>query len=70
MFNWADVVLEYTVTDNSIENGNPFIHSNIQGTFNLIEVARKNKNLKKFIRKIILKLPLQLYFLLLKNSFF
>ena len=32
--------------DNSIENGNPFIHSNIQGTFNLIEVARKNKNLK------------------------
>ena len=33
--------------DNSIENGNPFIHSNIQGTFNLIEVARKNKNLKK-----------------------
>jgi len=35
--------------DNSIENGNPFIHSNIQGTFNLIEVARKNKNLKKFI---------------------
>ena len=35
--------------DNSIENGNPFIHSNIQGTFNLIEVARQNKNLKKFI---------------------
>lgn len=35
--------------DNSIKDGNPFIHSNIQGTFNLIEVARKNKNLKKFI---------------------
>tara|TARA_R110000823_G_scaffold187834_1_gene319966 strand:- start:855 stop:1799 length:945 start_codon:yes stop_codon:yes gene_type:complete len=35
--------------DNSIKDGNPFIHSNIQGTFNLIEVARQNKNLKKFI---------------------
>lgn len=35
--------------DNSIKDGNPFIHSNIQGTFNLIERARENKSLKKFI---------------------
>lgn len=36
--------------DNSIKDGRPFIDSNIQGTFNLLELARKNKNLKKFIQ--------------------
>lgn len=35
--------------DNSIENGLPFIKSNVQGTFNLLEISRKNPNLKKFI---------------------
>lgn len=35
--------------DNSIENGRPFIMTNVMGTFNLVECARKNKNLKKFI---------------------
>lgn len=35
--------------DNSIKNGLPFIRTNVEGTFNMIEVARKNKNLKKFI---------------------
>lgn len=35
--------------DNSIKNGLPFIKSNVEGTFNLIEVARKNLNLKKFL---------------------
>lgn len=35
--------------DNSIQNGLPFIKSNILGTFNMIEVARKNPNLKKFL---------------------
>ena len=35
--------------DNSIKNGLPFIKSNVEGTFNLLEIARKNKNLKKFI---------------------
>ena len=35
--------------DNSIKNGLPFIKSNVEGTFNLLEVSRKNKNLKKFI---------------------
>jgi len=34
--------------DNSISNGLPFIKTNVQGTFNLLEVARKNKYLKKF----------------------
>lgn len=35
--------------DNSIENGRPFIMTNVLGTYNLIECARKNKGLKKFI---------------------
>lgn len=35
--------------DNSIENGKPFIKTNVEGTFNLLEISRKNKDLKKFI---------------------
>jgi dTDP-glucose 4,6-dehydratase len=35
--------------DNSISNGLPFIRTNVEGTFNLLEISRKNKNLKKFI---------------------
>ena len=35
--------------DNSIKDGMPFVRTNVEGTFNLIEVARKNPNLKKFL---------------------
>jgi len=35
--------------DNSIANGLPFVRTNVEGTFNLLEILRKNKNLKKFI---------------------
>jgi dTDP-glucose 4,6-dehydratase len=35
--------------DNSISNGLPFVRTNVEGTFNLIEISRKNKKLKKFI---------------------
>ena len=35
--------------DNSITNGLPFVRTNVEGTFNLLEISRKNKNLKKFI---------------------
>jgi dTDP-glucose 4,6-dehydratase len=35
--------------DNSISNGLPFVKTNVEGTFNLLETSRKNKNLKKFI---------------------
>ena len=35
--------------DNSIKNGMPFVRTNVEGTFNLIEIARKNPNLKKFL---------------------
>lgn len=35
--------------DNSITNGLPFVKTNVEGTFNLLEISRKNKKLKKFI---------------------
>ena len=35
--------------DNSITNGLPFVRTNVEGTFNLLEISRKNKQLKKFI---------------------
>ena len=35
--------------DNSIKDGLPFVKSNVQGTFNMVEVARKNKSLIKFL---------------------
>lgn len=35
--------------DNSIENGLPFVKTNVEGTYNMIEVARKNSKLKKFL---------------------
>ena len=36
--------------DNSIENGLPFVRTNVEGTFNLLELARKNPKLKKFVQ--------------------
>jgi dTDP-glucose 4,6-dehydratase len=36
--------------DNSIKDGMPFVRTNVEGTFNLLEVARQNPNLKKFIQ--------------------
>lgn len=36
--------------DNSIKDGKPFVRTNVEGTFNLLEVARKNPDLKKFIQ--------------------
>ena len=36
--------------DNSIKNGKPFVKTNVEGTFNLLEVARQNPNLKKFVQ--------------------
>ncbi len=35
--------------DNSIENGRPFVRTNVEGTFNMIECARQNPKLSKFI---------------------
>ena len=36
--------------DNSIEDGSPFVKSNVNGTFNLLELCRKMKNFKKFVQ--------------------
>ncbi len=35
--------------DNSIKNGKPFIRTNVEGTYNLIELAKQLNTLKKFI---------------------
>jgi dTDP-glucose 4,6-dehydratase len=35
--------------DNSILNGRPFVNTNVEGTYNLIELARKNLKLNKFL---------------------
>lgn len=35
--------------DNSIKDGKPFVRTNVEGTFNMIECARQNPKLKKFI---------------------
>ena len=39
-----------THVDNSIENGFPFMKTNVQGVYNLLEVSRKSKTLKKFVQ--------------------
>lgn len=46
-----DYVVHFTEShvDNSIENGRPFLETNVMGTFNLVECVRHNKSLKKFI---------------------
>ena len=36
--------------DNSIKDGKPFLKSNIEGTYNLLELARKNTKLEKFVQ--------------------
>lgn len=36
--------------DNSIKDGSPFVKTNITGTFNLLECARKNTKLKKYVQ--------------------
>lgn len=49
----ADYIINFAAeshVDNSIENGKPFIKTNIEGTFNLIEIAKKIPNLKRFIQ--------------------
>ena len=36
--------------DNSIKDGKPFVKTNIEGTYNLLELARKNPKLEKFVQ--------------------
>ena len=49
----ADYIVNFAAeshVDNSISNGLPFVKTNVEGTFNMLEVARKIPNLKKFIQ--------------------
>ena len=41
-----------THVDNSIEDGRPFIRSNVEGVFNLLEICRENKDLKEPVKKV------------------
>lgn len=36
--------------DNSIKDGTPFVKTNVQGTFNLLELTKKSKTFKKFVQ--------------------
>ena len=36
--------------DNSIDDGSPFVKTNINGTFHLLELCRQMKNFKKFVQ--------------------
>ena len=36
--------------DNSIKDGTPFVKTNIQGTFNLLELTKKSNTFKKFVQ--------------------
>jgi len=49
----ADYIVNFAAeshVDKSIEDGLPFVRTNVMGTFNLLEVARKIKGLKKFVQ--------------------
>lgn len=48
-----DVLVNFAAeshVDNSIKDGKPFVRTNVEGTFNLLEVARQNPKLKKFVQ--------------------
>ena len=49
----ADYIVNFAAeshVDNSIKNGRPFMDSNINGVYNLLEACRKSSKLKKFIQ--------------------
>lgn len=50
---YADYIVNFAAeshVDNSISNGLPFVKTNVEGTFNMLEVANKIPYLKKFIQ--------------------
>ena len=50
---YADYIVNFAAeshVDNSISNGLPFVKTNVEGTFNMLEVAREIPNLKKFVQ--------------------
>ena len=50
---YADYIVNFAAeshVDNSISNGLPFVKTNVEGTFNMLEVANKIPHLKKFIQ--------------------
>jgi len=50
---YADYIVNFAAeshVDNSISNGLPFVKTNVEGTFNMLEVAKQIPNLKKFVQ--------------------
>ncbi len=50
---YADYIVNFAAeshVDKSIHNGLPFVKSNVEGTFNMIEIAKQIPNLKKFVQ--------------------
>jgi len=53
MLRGAEYIVNFAAeshVDNSIADGKPFVRSNIEGVFNLLECARQTDELKKFIQ--------------------
>jgi len=53
MFDRASFVVNFAAeshVDNSISDGSPFMETNINGTFNLLEICRKAPKLRKFVQ--------------------
>ena len=49
----ADYIVNFAAeshVDNSIKDGKPFLKSNVEGTFNMLEIARKISTLKRFVQ--------------------
>lgn len=49
----ADYIVNFAAeshVDNSIKDGKPFLKSNVEGTFNMLEIARKIPTLKRFVQ--------------------
>tara|TARA_B100001778_G_scaffold10883_1_gene8629 strand:+ start:1506 stop:2393 length:888 start_codon:yes stop_codon:yes gene_type:complete len=49
----ADYIVNFAAeshVDNSIKDGKPFLKSNVEGTFNMLEIARRIPTLKRFVQ--------------------
>ncbi len=49
----ADYIINFAAeshVDNSIKDGKPFVKTNVEGTYNLLEIARKIPTLKRFVQ--------------------
>ena len=51
---YADYIVNFAAeshVDNSIKDGRPFLKSNLEGTFNMIEIAKQIPNVNKVVQR-------------------